>query len=115
MIRLADITKRYVHGLNNTFILRGVTTEINERDFVSIMGPSGAGKSTLLNIIGMLDAPSEGEYFLFDQPVPIRDRRRDVPQELAAVIHHALAKKPEDRFPSAAAFRKALLPFASGG
>ena len=69
MIRLADITKRYVHGLNNTFILRGVTTEINERDFVSIMGPSGAGKSTLLNIIGMLDAPSEGEYFLFDQPV----------------------------------------------
>jgi putative ABC transport system ATP-binding protein len=69
MIRLADITKRYVQGLNNTFILRGVTTEINERDFVSIMGPSGAGKSTLLNIIGMLDAPSEGEYFLFDQPV----------------------------------------------
>jgi ABC-type lipoprotein export system ATPase subunit len=69
MIKLADITKRYVQGLNNTFILRGVTTEINERDFVSIMGPSGAGKSTLLNIIGMLDAPSEGEYYLFDQPV----------------------------------------------
>jgi putative ABC transport system ATP-binding protein len=69
MIRLADITKRYVQGLNSTFILRGVTTEINERDFVSIMGPSGAGKSTLLNIIGMLDSPSEGEYFLFDQPV----------------------------------------------
>ncbi len=69
MIRLADITKRYVQGLNSTFILRGVTTEINERDFVSIMGPSGAGKSTLLNIIGMLDSPSEGEYHLFDHPV----------------------------------------------
>jgi len=69
MIRLADITKRYVQGLNSTFILRGVTTEINERDFVSFMGPSGAGKSTLLNIIGMLDSPSEGEYHLFDQPV----------------------------------------------
>jgi ABC-type lipoprotein export system ATPase subunit len=69
MIKLADITKRYVQGLNNTFILRGVTTEINERDFVSIMGPSGAGKSTLLNIIGMLDTPSEGEYYLLDQPV----------------------------------------------
>jgi ABC-type lipoprotein export system ATPase subunit len=69
MIRLNDITKRYTQGLTNTFVLRGVTTEINEGDFVSIMGPSGAGKSTLLNIVGMLDTPSEGEYFLFDQPV----------------------------------------------
>ena len=69
MIRLHDITKRYVQGLNNTFVLRGVSIEINEGDFVSIMGPSGAGKSTLLNIIGMLDTASEGEYFLFDEPV----------------------------------------------
>ncbi len=69
MIRLDDITKRYVQGLNSTFVLRGVTTEINAGDFVSIMGPSGAGKSTLLNIIGMLDAASEGEYYLLDQPV----------------------------------------------
>jgi len=69
VIRLSDITKRYVQGLQNTFVLRGVTTEINEGDFVSIMGPSGAGKSTLLNIVGMLDAPSEGEYYLFDRQV----------------------------------------------
>jgi ABC-type lipoprotein export system ATPase subunit len=69
MIRLNDITKRYVQGLSNTFVLRGVSTQINEGDFVSIMGPSGAGKSTLLNVIGMLDTPSEGEYYLFDQKV----------------------------------------------
>jgi ABC-type lipoprotein export system ATPase subunit len=69
MIRLNDVTKRYVQGLTNHFVLRGVSTEINEGDFVSIMGPSGAGKSTLLNIVGMLDTASEGEYFLFDQPV----------------------------------------------
>ena len=69
MIKLHDITKRYVQGLNHTFVLRGVTSEINEGDFVSVMGPSGAGKSTLLNIIGMLDTMSEGEYHLFGQPI----------------------------------------------
>ena len=69
MIRLCDISKRYVQGLTNHFVLRGVSTEINEGDFVSIMGPSGAGKTTLLNIIGMLDSCSEGEYHLFDEPV----------------------------------------------
>jgi ABC-type lipoprotein export system ATPase subunit len=69
MIILDDITKRYVSGLNNTFVLRGVSLEINAGDFLSIMGPSGAGKSTLLNILGMLDTPSEGKYYLSGQPV----------------------------------------------
>ncbi len=69
MIRLNDITKRYTQGLQNHFVLRGLSLDVGDGDFVSIMGPSGAGKSTLLNIVGMLDTCSEGEYRLFDEPV----------------------------------------------
>ncbi|MBO9640955.1 MAG: ABC transporter ATP-binding protein, partial [Siphonobacter aquaeclarae] len=59
------------------YILRYVSTEIKEGEFVSIMGPSGAGKSTLLNIIGLLDQPTSGEYLLFDQPVHnLSERKR---------------------------------------
>jgi ABC-type lipoprotein export system ATPase subunit len=49
--------------------LKGIELEIKQGEFVTIMGPSGAGKSTLMNIIGMLDEPSAGEYYFFDQPV----------------------------------------------
>jgi ABC-type lipoprotein export system ATPase subunit len=69
MIEMKDITKRYVSGLSNTFVLRGVDLRVSEGEFLSIMGPSGAGKSTLLHIIGMLDNASEGEYHLLDNPV----------------------------------------------
>ncbi len=52
-----------------TFVLRDINLEVREGEFLTIMGPSGAGKSTLLHIIGMLDTPSGGEYFFYDQPV----------------------------------------------
>jgi len=60
------------------------------------------------------DVPKEKHLMkvLFDPPVPIRRRRRDLPERLAEVIHRALQKKPADRFPSAADFRQALAPFA---
>ncbi|MBQ7495618.1 MAG: ABC transporter ATP-binding protein [Bacteroidaceae bacterium] len=64
-----------------TIALNGVNLEINEGEFVAIMGPSGCGKSTLLNILGLLDAPTEGQYLLGGQDVsnlsePQRDRLR---------------------------------------
>ncbi len=77
MIRLEKISKSYLHGFNRSFVLRNVSLEIPEGAFISVMGPSGSGKSTILHILGMLDEPSSGEYFFFDQPVHrISERKR---------------------------------------
>lgn len=69
MIKLVNLDKYYKNKFIKTYVLRNINLEINEGEFVSIMGPSGSGKSTLLHILGMLDAPSEGEYFFFEEPV----------------------------------------------
>jgi len=69
MIRLDNIEKFYQQGLQKYFVLRRISLEIGEGEFVSIMGPSGAGKSTLLHILGMHDSGWGGEYHLLDQPV----------------------------------------------
>lgn len=69
MIQLAHISKWYNTGSARTFVLKDINLAIEEGEFVSIMGPSGSGKSTLLNIIGMLDAPSEGSYQFSGQSV----------------------------------------------
>ncbi len=69
MIKLSEIDKYYSSKFQRTFVLKGINLDINEGEFISIMGPSGAGKSTLLNILGLLDQPSEGAYYLLDQPV----------------------------------------------
>ncbi len=69
MIYLKNLSKWYQTGNQKTFVLQNLNLFIEEGEFISIMGPSGSGKSTLLNIIGMLDAPSEGVYTFLDQPV----------------------------------------------
>ena len=69
MIKLSNITKYYENKFIKTFVLRNISLEIGEGEFISIMGPSGAGKSTLLYIIGMLDTASEGEYYFYGEPV----------------------------------------------
>ncbi len=69
MIKLHNIEKFYNNKVIKTFVLRNINLEIAEGEFVSVMGPSGAGKTTLLNIIGMLDSPSEGEYYFYDESV----------------------------------------------
>ncbi len=64
MIQLKDITKVYNRGKLKVKVLKGVSLSIKKGEYVSIMAPSGAGKSTLMNIIGCLDTPTSGTYFL---------------------------------------------------
>lgn len=64
VIELRDIRKSYQMGSIELKVLKGVTLSIAEGEFLSIMGPSGSGKSTLMNILGALDSPSSGQYFL---------------------------------------------------
>lgn len=66
---MKNIIKAYPLGDDRLVVLKGVTIQIKEGEFVAIMGPSGSGKSTLMNIIGLLDTPSEGSYVLAGQEV----------------------------------------------
>jgi putative ABC transport system ATP-binding protein len=69
MIQLKNIEKCYETRAGKNYVLRQITLDIAEGDFVTLMGPSAAGKTTLLNILGMLDGDWEGEYYLYDQAV----------------------------------------------
>ncbi len=64
MIQIENITKTFRTDEVETLALRGISLSIDKGEFVGIMGPSGCGKSTLLNILGLLDNPTEGKYFL---------------------------------------------------
>ncbi len=76
MISLRNITKSYSHGFSRTFVLRRVSLDVAEGDFLTIMGPSGSGKSTLLHIMGMLDDPTSGEYYFMGEPVHTFSERK---------------------------------------
>jgi len=69
IIRIRDLTRHYVMGTETVQALRGVSLDIARNEYVAIMGPSGSGKSTMMNMIGCLDTPTGGEYWLNGQEV----------------------------------------------
>lgn len=76
MLKLSNIERYYTNASQKTWVLRDVSLEVQQGEFLTIMGPSGAGKSTLLNIIGMLDQPDKGSYELLDEPVHLMKERK---------------------------------------
>jgi putative ABC transport system ATP-binding protein len=74
IIKTVDVTKIYGMGDAQVRALDGVNLEIKENEFVAIMGPSGSGKSTMMNILGCLDRPTSGQYFLAGEDVSNLDK-----------------------------------------
>jgi putative ABC transport system ATP-binding protein len=64
MIKLENITKTYAMGKRDLTVLKGINIHIKKGELVAIMGPSGSGKSTMLNLVGCLDKPTSGNYYL---------------------------------------------------
>src|SRR5277367_6648477 len=85
IIRTWDLMKTYVMGDQTIHAVSGIDIEIKRSEYVAIMGPSGSGKSTLMNLIGCLDTPSQGRYWLNGHDVSelnddelARDRNKEI-------------------------------------
>jgi putative ABC transport system ATP-binding protein len=69
IIETIDLKRNFTVGSEEIQALKGINLSIDKGEFVSIMGPSGSGKTTLMNIIGCLDTPSSGTYYLNNQSI----------------------------------------------
>lgn len=112
MINMRSIRKVYSTGRIEVEALRGIDLVIEEKEFVSVMGPSGSGKSTLMNLMGCLDTPTSGEYFLEGQKVESLS-----PNELAEIRNKKVGFVFQNfnLLPYATAFENVEVPLIFGG
>lgn len=85
VIKIRDIVKTYIMGTQEVHALKGISLDIYPNEYVALMGPSGSGKSTLMNILGCLDTPTSGQYWLDGEAVESLDDN-----ELAAIRNRKL-------------------------
>ncbi len=112
MIEMRKIRKVYSTGRIELEALKGIELVIGENEFVSIMGPSGSGKSTLMNLMGCLDTPTSGEYFLDGQKIESLS-----PNELAEIRNKKVGFVFQNfnLLPYATAFENVEVPLIFGG
>ena len=112
VIQIRNLTRAYPMGAETVHALRGVSLEIRRNEYVAIMGPSGSGKSTLMNLIGCLDTPTAGEYWLNGQEV---SRMSD--DALARVRNREIGFvfQTFNLLPRASALQNVELPLVYGG
>lgn len=112
IIECKNITKIYKNGEDETHVLKGVSFSIHEGEFVAIMGPSGSGKSTLMHIIGALDSPSSGSYFLDGHDVSTLsdDELADIRKKKIGFVFQSF-----NLLPRATVLRNVALPLVYSG
>jgi len=112
MIRLENIEQKYDLGEHSVVALNNISLEIKEGEFVAIMGPSGSGKSTLLNLLGILDHPTAGNFYLEGHDIT------SLPDKEQARIrnkHFGFIFQSFNLFPELSAMENVMLPMSYAG